>query len=118
MTDADDWDETPGSTLEPFPSVRGTSRLLGVNTEGQPVYYDEEAHARRDAATDADADADAADWDDDRPLDDDVTVGDLLDDVEESVGWDELTDYARDHLPGMDADDGDDGGDGTGGDRP
>ena len=110
MTDADDWDETPGSALDPFPSVRGTSRLLGVNTEGQPVYYDEEAHARRDAP----ADADAEDWRDDRPLDEDATVGDLLDDVEESVGWDELTDYARDHLPGMDADDGDEG---TGGDR-
>lgn len=100
MTDPEDWDETPGSTLDPFPSVRGSSRLLGVNTEGRPIYYDEEAHARRDASDEDDEGA-SDDWHDERSMDDSSSVGDLLDDVERNVGWDELTDYARDHLPGV-----------------
>lgn len=115
----------PGSNSDPTESDRSTSsaggindsseerdgaHLLGATSRGAPIYYDPVEHRQLEGpAEGAEAGGDA--WISERSLDDDTSVPDLVDEIADAVGWDALTDYAEEHLPGPD-DGGDSGGDG------
>lgn len=95
--------------LAGYPREAGDATVLGVSARGTPIYHDVETNRRLEGYSGTEDPTD--EWRDEVTHDEGVTVGDVIDDVEETSGWDELTDYARDHLPG--AGDGDSGGDRT-----
>lgn len=83
-----------------FPERRDDAYLLGVDAEGDAVYYDPEGHTR--LVGDRAPDAPLPDWAVEEDLTPDVDVSDLIADVDETLGWAALTDYAHGHLPASD----------------
>ncbi|WP_224270445.1 hypothetical protein [Haloprofundus salinisoli] len=96
--------KTPGTAdttnnLGGFPNEHDGANYVGTTARGVPVYYDDASNERLTAEMQEGADAPS--WTDRQRLGDDEGLSDVLDDFE----WDELTDYAKAHLPGMSADD-------------
>jgi hypothetical protein len=68
---------------------------LGVDAEGTPVYYDADRHSR----VDGHAESESVAREDGVSLEQSTSVGQLIREIEDDVGWDELSDYARDRAP-------------------
>ena len=88
-----------------YPAEAGNATLLGVSLRGTPIYHDAEENRRLEGyreTTDG-----TEDWQNEVAHDEDATVGDVIDEVEETIGWDKLTDFAEEHVPSV-GDDGDD----------
>ncbi|SFR33537.1 hypothetical protein [Halogeometricum limi] len=83
-----------------YPAVTGNATLLGVSTRGTPIYLDDEGNRRLEGYHESEDRPD--EWRSEVAHDEDDSVADVIDDVEETVGWDRLTDFAREHLPGVD----------------
>lgn len=89
-----------------YPEKRGDAHLLGVSSRGEPVYYDPVAHVK--LVGEREPTAVLPDWAARSQLDPEVEVHEILHEVEEAVGWDAITSFAHEHLPGA----GDDGAEG------
>jgi hypothetical protein len=68
---------------------------LGVDAGGTPVYYDADRHSR----VDGNAGSERVAREDGVSLAQSASVGQLIRETEDEVGWDELSDYAREHAP-------------------
>ncbi|KTG08154.1 hypothetical protein AUR64_00835 [Haloprofundus marisrubri] len=94
--------KTPGEAdtsknLGGFPNEHDGANFVGTTARGDPIYYNESSKEQYTAEITENTDAPR--WTDRRQLGDDEGLGDVLDGFE----WDELTDYAKEHLPGMSA---------------
>lgn len=70
-------------------------RKLGVDAEGTPVYYDADRHSRVNGHVESESVA----REEGVSLEQSTSVGQLVREIEDDVGWDELSDYAREHAP-------------------
>lgn len=84
-------------------------RLLGTSAQGSIAYYRPESRTYVETTEDVEAEGGTeSSYETERRLNDDSELGGVLAEVRDSVGWDELTDFARKFLP-------DEGGDREGG---
>jgi hypothetical protein len=101
-------DTTPRDDgVESYPDERDGARLLGTSAEGGVAYYHPDDHLllETDLGPKELAD-DPAGWARRRELSPGESVGDLVDRLDQSLGFSEMTEYARSHLPGVgDSDD-------------
>lgn len=89
----------PNRSLERYPrQLEDGAQILGVDTAGSVVYWD----SAREVTLGGDVlpDGDLSDLELRRDLDVDETVSDVIEDIEETVGWDERSDYAERLLGG------------------
>jgi hypothetical protein len=98
--------EGPGTpeaseSLGGYPDEHDGASYVGTTARVMPVYYDESTNERLTAEMREDSDKPT--WSERHELGSEEGLSDVLNDFE----WDELTDYAKSHLPGMNADDGD-----------
>lgn len=82
-------------------------QLLGIDADGNPVYQDEQTGTVFEGRLD-EGDRVVPHWGE-RDVGDDSALREVIEDIEESVGWSELTDRAEGLLG---SDDGDGDGDG------
>lgn len=84
---------TDPKTVRDFPETlddENRSELVGVTSEGVPHYYDP-VEERLAPAYDRGGELVPA-WDESRDLSPGETLQDVIDDIEERIGWDGLTD--------------------------
>lgn len=81
------------STDADHPTERDGGLLVGVAGTGAPFYYDPERHE----ILEGDADETVTHWVERHELAD-SSVGDFLRDIEDSIGWDLLTEHADEHV--------------------
>lgn len=91
--------ESDTGTLRDHPETLNEhdgSQLVGVDSDGGVHYYDPvDKRLAKGDPEDGEVDPE---WDDGRDLGPDESLSDVIDDIEETVGWDQLTDYAEDVL--------------------
>lgn len=84
-----------------FPEEHEGGDLIGVESRGSPIYYDEDAHSAFEARVDDGVRPGRAN---ERQLEEGATVGDLIDDVRDRSGWDWLSERAKEYVPGAESD--------------
>lgn len=67
---------------------------LGVTSRGYDMYYDDENHVHATAEPDAEGPLRLGDR---TPLGDDTSLGEFIDDIEDQIGWEELSPFAESH---------------------
>ncbi|WP_255149620.1 hypothetical protein [Halorarius halobius] len=85
-------DQDP-KTVRDYPETlddENGSQLVGVTADGEPQYYDP-VQNRIAPAFDADGEL-LPSWEEGRELSPGETLQDAIDDIEERVGWESLTD--------------------------
>ncbi|MFB6068596.1 MAG: hypothetical protein ABEJ90_01555 [Halobacterium sp.] len=90
-------DESRGVTDYPR-KLDDNSEILGIDSKGDVVYWDPVREVT--LGGDLGPDEDRAQLDVRRELGMDEDLADLIEDVEQSVGWDELSERARGLLGG------------------
>jgi hypothetical protein len=78
-----------------FPTERDDAKLLGVDTEGTPIYYDPVAHVK--LSGDRNYEDHVPEWAHRENLSPDVSVSDLVAEIEEKIGWKEKSEYGEEH---------------------
>ena len=91
---------TDGVEAPKYPEDHQGSHLLGVEERGAPLYYNAESNTVYTG--NVDSGELMRDWADERLLDD-QSLSDYL--GSESSGWQSVSEYAKRHLPGFDAED-------------
>lgn len=83
----------PNRSLEQYPrELEDGSQILGVDTAGSVVYWD----SAREVTLGGDVlpDGDLSELEIRRDLGVDETVADVVEEIEETIGWDERSEYA------------------------
>lgn len=68
--------------------------FLGVTTRGYEMYYDDEDHVHGTAEPDAQGPIRLQDR---TPLGDNTSLGEFISDIEDQIGWEELSPFAESH---------------------
>lgn len=90
-----------------LPEEKDGARLVGVAGYGAPVYYHKEDHMKYEAHEDAHLES-PTEWAVTENLSPDHSLSDLIDEIEEDVGWDSLTEWAESHRDSGDDDESED----------
>jgi hypothetical protein len=92
--------------VESYPDEHDGARLLGTNAEGGVAYYHPDDNLLLETDLGPDELRDDSGWTSRRALSPGESVGDLVDRLDQSLGFTEMTEYARSRLPGLgDSDD-------------
>ncbi|EJN59738.1 hypothetical protein [Halogranum rubrum] len=89
---------------ESYPEEHDGARLLGTSAEGGVAYYhpDDRLLLETDLGPTELRD-DPSGWVNRRELAPGESLSDLVDSIDRSIGFTEMSEYARSHLPGMSA---------------
>ena len=103
MSDPDRPDDENRGLLD-YAETYGDAEFVGATAGGVPVYYHRDERTWLEGTHGPDEDPQ---WSSRETLPEDREVGDRIRDVHEESGWERLSDWAREHVPGF--------GDGEGG---
>lgn len=93
---------TPDDGVDSYPEEHDGARLLGTSAEGGVAYYHPDDHLLLETDLGpADLKDNPSGWARQQQLSPDESVGDLIDRINRTIGFTEVTEYARSHLPGV-----------------
>lgn len=80
-------------SIEDYPSQKEDARLVGIDVTDTPIYYDPVAHIMFEGETDPNEIV--PDWADREQLSPEVDIGDVIEEVGDTVGWQALSEYGE-----------------------